>query len=412
MNSLIRTLSTLLCALLLFVSQIFAQRVPQLIAPPGYLDKLWQECEQAQRLGRTVSVIHLGDSHIQAGHYTVPLREAFTQTWGDGGIGWVGAYRLLGTNAPIHTAIRASASGTTGVKITKQGYDRESPTGMVLQTKANRTISYTLQCSDGGSFNRIVVYRQQGTEPFTLAGTTAGAVAHDTLTTERIVTDTLLLGQSVSSAQVIAPAATTWYGASLERTSGGVLVHTIGYNGATYYTYSKGGFTSSVAALKPQLIVLSLGTNESLAWQFDRQGFAEEVARVVRRLQASNPDCAIVLTSPLYSYRKIRTRTRRRGKRRGYRTSYRPNANCKLIAEELQKQAKELGCGYIDLFAHFGGEAGAAKLLSDGILSRDRVHLTASGYHKAGQAIADALQREYEQWQTLAKPSPHHTSTP
>ena len=267
---------------------------------------------------------------------------------------------------------------------------------MVLQTRANRAVTYTLQCGGGQTFDRIVIYRKRGTQPFTLSGSSSSEVAHDTLTTEQIVTDTLLVGRYVSSAEVTAPASSVWYGASLERSSGGALVHTIGYNGATYYTYSKGSFTSSVATLRPRLIILSLGTNESLARQFDRNNFGAEVARLVHRLQASNPDCAIVLTSPLYCYRKVRVR--QRGKRRRYRTTYRANANCKLIADELQQQARELGCGYIDLFTYFGGAAGAAQLLSRGILSGDRVHLTAAGYNKVGEAIATALQDDYKQW--------------
>ncbi|WP_296950179.1 GDSL-type esterase/lipase family protein [Porphyromonas sp.] len=404
-SRLIRICCVVIGSLLLMAQTLMAQRsAPQLVAPEGYLDKLWSACDEAKATGQTVSIIHLGDSHIQAGHFTMPIRQSFTQRWGNGGLGWVGPFRLLGTNPPIHTVIRASSAGTSGVKITQRDYDRESPTGMVLQTRANRAVTYTLQCGGGQTFDRIVIYRKRGTQPFTLSGSSSSEVAHDTLTTEQIVTDTLLVGRYVSSAEVTAPASSVWYGASLERSSGGALVHTIGYNGATYYTYSKGSFTSSVATLRPRLIILSLGTNESLARQFDRNNFGAEVARLVRRLQASNPDCAIVLTSPLYCYRKVRVR--QRGKRRRYRTSYRANANCQLIADELQQQARELGCGYIDLFTYFGGAAGATQLLSSGILSGDRVHLTATGYNKVGETIATALQNDYKQW---CQRSPHVT---
>ena len=404
-SRLIRICCVVIGSLLLMAQTLMAQRsAPQLVAPEGYLDKLWSACDEAKATGQTVSIIHLGDSHIQAGHFTMPIRQSFTQRWGNGGLGWVGPFRLLGTNPPIHTVIRASSAGTSGVKITQRDYNRESPTGMVLKTSANRAVTYTLQCGGGQTFDRIVIYRKRGTQPFTLSGGSSSKVAHDTLTTEQIVTDTLLVGRYVSSAEVTAPASSVWYGASLERSSGCALVHTIGYNGATYYTYSKGSFTSSVATLRPRLIILSLGTNESLARQFDRNNFGAEVARLVRRLQASNPDCAIVLTSPLYCYRKVRVR--QRGKRRRYRTSYRANANCQLIADELQQQARELGCGYIDLFTYFGGVAGATQLLSSGILSGDRVHLTAAGYNKVGEAIATALQDDYKQW---CQRSPHVT---
>ena len=402
-NRVIRIICTLVGSLLLLAQTLLAQREPQLVAPDGYLDQLWSACDQAKATAQTVSVIHLGDSHVQAGHFTVPIRKSFTQRWGDGGIGWVAPFRLLGTNPPIHTNVRASTAGTSGIKITEKDYDRESPTGMVLQTKESGDITYTFQCGGGQTFDRIVIYRQRETGPFTLSGDSLRTLAQDTLTREPIVTDTLLVGRYVSSAEVTAPTSAVWYGASLERSSGGVLVHTIGYNGATYYTYGKGSFASSVAILRPRLIILSLGTNESVSRSFSRNGFGAEVARMVQSLRASNPDCAIVLTSPLANYQRIRTaHKRRRGKRRRrrtvYRTTYRVNTNCQLVADELQQQARELGCGYIDLFAHFGGAAGAGQLLSDGILSGDRVHLTAAGYNKVGEAIATALQANYEQW--------------
>ena len=402
-NRVIRIICTLVGSLLLLAQTLLAQREPQLVAPDGYLDQLWSACDQTKATAQTVSVIHLGDSHVQAGHFTVPIRKSFTQRWGDGGLGWVAPFRLLGTNPPIHTNVRASSAGTSGIKITERDYDRESPTGMVLQTKESGDITYTFQCGGGQTFDRIVIYRQRETGPFTLSGDSLRTLAQDTLTREPIVTDTLLVGRYVSSAEVTAPASAVWYGASLERTSGGVLVHTIGYNGATYYTYGKGSFASSVTILRPRLIILSLGTNESVSRSFSRNGFGAEVARMVQSLRASNPDCAIVLTSPLANYQKIRTaHKRRRGKRRRrrtvYRTTYRANTNCQLVADELQQQARELGCGYIDLFAHFGGAAGAGQLLSDGILSGDRVHLTAAGYNKVGEAIATALQANYEQW--------------
>ncbi len=402
-NRVIRIICTLVGSLLLLAQTLLAQRAPQLVAPDGYLNHLWSACDQAKATAQTVSVIHLGDSHVQAGHFTVPIRKSFTQRWGDGGLGWVAPFRLLGTNPPIHTNVRASSAGTLGIKITEKDYDRESPTGMVLQTKESGDITYTFQCRGGQTFDRIVIYRQRETGPFTLSGDSLHTLAQDTLTREPIVTDTLLVGRYVSSAEVTAPASAVWYGASLERSSGGVLVHTIGYNGATYYTYSKGTFASSVAILRPRLIILSLGTNESVSRSFSRNGFGAEVARMVQSLRASNPDCAIVLTSPLANYQKIRTaHKRRRGKRRRrrtvYRTTYRANANCQLVADELQQQARELGCGYIDLFAYFGGAEEAGQLLSDGILSGDRVHLTAAGYNKVGEAIATALQANYEQW--------------
>ena len=72
-------------SLLLLTQTLMAQRTSQLVAPEGYLDKLWFACDEARATAQTVSIIHLGDSHIQAGHFTMPIRQSFTQRWGNGG---------------------------------------------------------------------------------------------------------------------------------------------------------------------------------------------------------------------------------------------------------------------------------------------------------------------------------------
>ena len=84
---------------------------------------------------------------------------------------------------------------------------------MVLRTRTSGAVTYTLQCGGGQTFDRIVIYRQRGTEPFTLSGGNSSEIAHDTLTTEQIVTDTLLVGRYVSSAEVL-PTTLTARGAS------------------------------------------------------------------------------------------------------------------------------------------------------------------------------------------------------
>ncbi len=388
----------LLFSLLLLPVTSYAQKsIPPFLAPDGYLDSFWLECERAKTTDKSVSIIHLGDSHVQAGHFTTTIRQAFINEWGNGGVGLISALHLLKKSAPSLPAIRATAQGTSSFKITQRDYNYSSPTGMLLEVPANRPITYTLQCGSDQTFDRVIIYRQYDSLPFSLSGETAIGVSHDTLTAQLIVIDSLLLGHFVNSVQITAPASSTWYGASLERSSGGVIVHTLGYNGATYHTYDKGAFTSSVKALAPHLIILSLGTNESIFRNFDRNKFAEQVATVVHNLRESNPNCPIILTSPLYNYRQVRTRSRGKHKRR-YTSRYKANPNCTMIAKELRRQAKGLRCGYIDLFSYFGGEQRASRPQSDGMLSADHIHLTAKGYELLGQAVADALIADYQHW--------------
>lgn len=54
-----------------------------------YLDAFWRTAEQARRRGRTVRVLHYGDSQIEMDHITSRLRSHLQQRFGGGGPGMV-----------------------------------------------------------------------------------------------------------------------------------------------------------------------------------------------------------------------------------------------------------------------------------------------------------------------------------
>ena len=114
----------MLFSLLLLPVTSYAQKsIPPFLAPDGYLDSFWLECERAKTTDKSVSIIHLGDSHVQAGHFTTAIRQAFINEWGNGGVGLISALHLLKKSAPSLPAIRATAQGTSSFKITQRDYN-------------------------------------------------------------------------------------------------------------------------------------------------------------------------------------------------------------------------------------------------------------------------------------------------
>ena len=56
---------------------------------PHYLDAFWRTAESARRTGRTVRILHYGDSQIEMDHITSRLRSCMQQRFGGGGPGMV-----------------------------------------------------------------------------------------------------------------------------------------------------------------------------------------------------------------------------------------------------------------------------------------------------------------------------------
>lgn len=353
----------------------------RIVAPEGYLNAFWRSA-QALDMSEPVSVLHLGDSHVQAGVFSEPVRESLQYIIGDGGVGWVGPYRLLGTNQPQHTSLTSRSSGWRGDRITSRVYDSYSPTGIVLRSISRQSQSITVKGVDGGLIQSVIVLRRSGSPSVCIQG----GEAHRSSPITHIEADTIFLAMPRPEVTLTIPPASEIYGVILRGGESGVLLHTIGYNGAFFSTFDQASFLKGLdGVLKPRLIILSLGTNESLARQFSRYEFGASVSGLVRSIRREIPDAMIVLTTPLYTY----TRNRR---------SFSKNQNTEMVAEEIIRQAEALGCGYIDLFSAFGGARGAEQLVQSGILSPDRVHLTHEGYKMIGQAVGRALSKDFSRY--------------
>ena len=75
-----------LLLLLLFCPNVAAQKPSKLDllkvelctlqAPDGYLDEFWQLCASPMN-DETTPIIHLGDSHVQGGYFSMPIRQFF-----------------------------------------------------------------------------------------------------------------------------------------------------------------------------------------------------------------------------------------------------------------------------------------------------------------------------------------------
>lgn len=87
-------------------------------------------------------------------------------------------------------------------------------------------------------------------------------------------------------------------GLVLENDAPGIVYHSIGVNGAKASDYNRYPlFFEQLPSLKPDLIVVSLGTNES----FDKMGtdaFLAQLNKLVANIKAQCPDAAILVTTP------------------------------------------------------------------------------------------------------------------
>ena len=69
----------------------------------------------------------------------------------------------------------------------------------------------------------------------------------------------------------------TYYGFSLSNGKPGILYHSIGVNGAMYVHYTDSNYVKQLALLHPQLLIISLGTNETFGRRYSNLEFEHQI---------------------------------------------------------------------------------------------------------------------------------------
>lgn len=172
----------------------------------------------------------------------------------------------------------------------------------------------------------------------------------------------------------------TLSGLVLEKDDAGIIYHSIGVNGAKCSDYNKFPlFFEQLPALQPDLVVISLGTNES----FDKMGaeaYKEQLNTFINNVKAKNPDTAILVMTPPPSMFKRRY----------------PNTFAADYAKQIAMQETEKGYATWDMFSEMGGLFSVNKNAARGLVSGDKVHYSKKGYEKQGRLFTEAFLKAYD----------------
>ncbi len=161
-----------------------------------------------------------------------------------------------------------------------------------------------------------------------------------------------------------------------------------GIPGATFETFSHTEVLDKVTAYNADLIIISLGTNDSYNTRFSAEKMTFDMKVFFKLLRSRMPETAVILTTPPASYLP----TKKRIRRCRYKTTYHYNKYT-LMATNIIKYVAlgQKNCAVIDLYHRLGSEGTAEQWLRKGLMRQDHVHYSVSGYHLLGEEIARLL---------------------
>lgn len=359
----------------------------------GHLDNFFEKLYQLRATNDGhVNIVHIGDSHIQADYMTSVIRRNFHRHFGNAGRGLIVPLRVAGTNEPNNFKTSSKVTWSS-----KRCVFPEQPLpigigGVTIQStdpQANLEIHMNDLWLDYG-FNALTLFYEKDAASFDFSVRTMdgrelariNALDDDSLENHsRVVWEESVNAINIQSLKTgTDQSRAIIYGAVLGNSRRGVLYHAIGVNGAKYRHYNDAKyFAMQTAALSADLLIVSLGTNESSGYPHIDQRFSSELDEFVLSLQKYNPGAAIVLVTPQDVFRK----------------KNKPNPGIRDIRDRIIQYAVDNGLAFYDLYRAMGGEHSAVNWTDQALLSHDGVHLTRDGYEYQGNLFFHAMMKSY-----------------
>lgn len=356
-----------------------------------------------------ITVVQLGDSHMQAGHYSGRVMRLLQQTFGNAGRGWIAPFKLSRTNEPDDYFITSVAKDWVAGRCIQNTKKCPIGIGGIGVENASPSINLDIHIAPnngvGYAFNQVVFYRGEHAMPMLPAGSLKEAVKTtfaNTICAPGVMADTFRINRLTDTLQLhstrrkqgtdlLLPASSfknTYYGFNLTNGNPGILYHTIGVNGAMYVNYTDEAYVRQLAVLRPSLLIISLGTNETFGRNFTIPEFSEQMRSFIAMLKKQMPHTALLLTTPPECYKKVRVNKKR---------TYVRNENTQRAAKAIVDVARKEGIACWDLFAVAGGKNSCRKWQEARLMGQDRVHFTKEGYQEQGTLLFRALMQSYNQ---------------
>ena len=176
-------------------------------------------------------------------------------------------------------------------------------------------------------------------------------------------------------------------GLAVETGESGVVYHIMGVNGATYASFLTPERIDEVISLRPDLVIMSFGTNEAHGRRYVPSELVASMSRLTTAIRKGCPDVSFLLTTPPGAYRKIG--------RKGYVI----NPNTPSVAAEELRFARDNGMAVWDMYRVIGGKKrtclnwSAAKMFQ-----HDKIHFTHEGYKLQGLLFHEAFIKAYNKY--------------
>ena len=338
-----------------------------------------------------VRILQYGDSHTASDLGTGALRRTMQQRFGDGGRGFVSIgkpwkrYSQDGIRAGMSkefTPEKKSADGCHGLLgIAVEASKRGAQAWTEATGPASRIELAYLEHPRGGSFDVFV----DGAKSTRIATRAAKAQSGFNV---------LEVAETAHKVEVraVGDGDVRVFGMTLDRSTAGIMVDSLGINGAQIYTalgWNEGCFAEQLKHRAPSLVVLAYGTNESMETT-PASAYERKLVDLLGRVARAVPNASCLLLGPPDRAAESK------------KDEWTTAPKIQEIVASQRRVAEAAGCAFYDQLEAMGGAGSIALWAKEPHprAGRDRVHLAREGYAQLANAFAADLLRAYGVWRS------------
>ncbi|MBB3699791.1 hypothetical protein KMW28_01650 [Flammeovirga yaeyamensis] len=345
-----------------------------------------------------VKILHLGDSHIQADLFSGWVRQRFYENpqFQMSGRGFIFPFKAVKTNNPYNykvSKIGEWKGQRCSISYHKSNWGAAGITAHTNQQFAKINVNVSTDSIYSYSGNRVDVYypvndKTQFTpvvQPLSNNARLQSVEKHDQYVSfkfDKAIKEFRLSFRKENKHQT----QFSLRGFDVENDKmNGLTYSSVGVNGAKATSFLRcKELNNDLKAIQPDLIILSLGTNDAFVPPFYPTVFYQKYLSLIEEIQTTLPEAAILITTPGDNLRKSR---------------YINKDNVKAI-QELYKVAQERNLAVWDFFQVMGGLSSINKWNEKSMTAGDKVHLNRSGYQYQGELLYRAIISDYNKFTT------------
>lgn len=364
------------------------------------MERFFAKLDSLVFLGQgNISIMHIGGSHVQAGVLTQQLRDDLLDLGTDlmGGQHFLFPFSAGGTNNPTHYRISSTGEWTYCRNAVRKETDkRMGLSGAAITTTDNKaTVSIISRprrnpsISPGFNFNKVTILgfsETEDTQPVVSYNNTIIVGEHDDYRS----TYTFQLPDYTDSICIrfdSVPGEFTLTGVLLENGMPGICVNPVGINGASVPSYLRcDDFERDLKLIHPDLVIFSIGINDAVGDNFNKDTFMRNYGELIRIVQSVNPDCALLFVTNNDSFKRVKGRKKKH---------YEVNPNGPIVEEAFMEMGKQYNAAVWDQFDIMGGLRSMQDWEHAGLAKKDKVHFTNEGYTLLGNLLYNALISKY-----------------